>query len=48
VTATEESKLASFRDVASLTLVFIVVLFSGSLMGFCDRLILARYSIEGL
>lgn len=39
---------ASLREVAKLSLAFILVLFSASLMGFCDRLILARYSIEGL
>ncbi len=39
---------ADFWEVAKLSLSFIVVLFSASLMGLCDRLILAHYSIEGL
>lgn len=40
--------LASLREVATLSFSFIFVLFSASLMGFCDRLILARYSLEAL
>lgn len=39
---------ASFREIAKLTFSFIIVLFSASLMGFCDRLILARFSLESL
>jgi MATE family multidrug resistance protein len=39
---------ATLKEVAYLSFSFILVLFSASLMGFCDRLILARYSIEGL
>lgn len=39
---------AGLREVSKLSLTFILVLFSASLMGFLDRLILARYSLEGL
>ena len=38
----------SLKKVAFLSFSFILVLFSASLMGFCDRLLLARFSIEGL
>lgn len=41
-------KPASLKEVAYLSFSFILVLFSASLMGFCDRLILARHAIEGL
>jgi len=37
----------SLKKVAAFSFSFILILFSTSLMGFCDRLILARYSIEG-
>jgi MATE family multidrug resistance protein len=39
---------ASLREVAKLSFSFILVLFSVSLMGFCDRLLLAHSSLEGL
>ncbi len=39
---------ASFREIAKLSFSFIIVLFSASFMGLCDRLILAHSSIEGL
>lgn len=38
----------SLKGVAFLSFSFVLVLFSASLMGFCDRLLLARFSIEGL
>ncbi len=39
---------ASIREVVYLSSSFIVVLLSTSLMGLCDRLILARYSLEAV
>lgn len=38
----------SLKGVALLSFSFVLVLFSASLMGFCDRLLLAHFSIEGL
>ncbi len=38
----------SLKGVAFLSFSFVLVLFSASLMGFCDRLLLAHFSIEGL
>lgn len=39
---------ASFRELLYLTIPLVLSLFSASFMGFCDRLFLARYSLEAL
>ncbi|MGH2611506.1 MAG: MATE family efflux transporter, partial [Rhabdochlamydiaceae bacterium] len=40
--------LGSFKEFLAISIPLILFLLSGSVMGFCDRLFLARYSIEAL